>query len=121
MHGTSALPTPEDDLEAEEFARIEAEERAKFAQEHGMDVPPQPSGSRFDDDVDHERGTQRTMDLMAKLSECLATRGDVPLETIARRFLFLGAVAFGGPPAHVALMQVQSWRTEVLDLSLIHI
>ena len=33
MHGTSALPTPEDDLEAEEFARIEAEERAKAEEE----------------------------------------------------------------------------------------
>ena len=41
--------------------------------------------------------------------------GQTDLKTIARRFALLGAIAFGGPPAHVALMQVQSWRMELLD------
>ena len=39
----------------------------------------------------------------------------VDLKTVARRFGFLGMIAFGGPPAHVALMQVQTWRPDVVD------
>ena len=95
------------------FARIEAEERAKFAD---VDIE--------DDDGDGRGGRRGgvgggdgvTDKLGGALAACLnVPAGDVPLQTVARRFLVLGAVAFGGPPAHVALMQVQPWRADVVD------
>eukprot|EP00322_Chrysochromulina_rotalis_P005077 CAMPEP_0115836710 /NCGR_PEP_ID=MMETSP0287-20121206/4850_1 /TAXON_ID=412157 /ORGANISM="Chrysochromulina rotalis, Strain UIO044" /LENGTH=500 /DNA_ID=CAMNT_0003290207 /DNA_START=1 /DNA_END=1503 /DNA_ORIENTATION=- len=89
-------PRDEEEDDSAMFARVEAEERQKFAAQHGM----APVAEVIDD---------------APVTTDSDPHGLVPLKTVAQRFAILGAVAFGGPPAHVALMQVQPWRPNIVD------
>ena len=80
------------------MARIEHEERAKFAAQNGMEPAPET----FEEPTEPCTGSPDNAP-------------DVPLLVIAKRFAFLGTIAFGGPPAHVALMQCQTWRSDLLS------
>eukprot|EP00966_Prymnesium_polylepis_P118860 2747513-Prymnesium_polylepis.1 len=86
------MPALDDETDEEMQERIEREERARFETDG------------FEEDE------AQTISLTKSSSG-----GHNELKEVAKRFGLLGMVAFGGPPAHVALFQVQTWRPGLVD------
>ena len=111
---------PEDETEVQMILRIEAEERARLeAEDHVEEARSlqMPAGARSAVPSGGQLGgfLARFQMPCGGGSATGSSGGRVDLSTVAYRFGMLGLMAFGGSPAQVALMRSQPGRSEVAD------
>lgn len=107
-----------DETEEEMLTRLEQEERARMEAEEQFERADEQERAQMEALEVEERAAMLTAVSDEEPQTIAITSGlpgQVDLKEVARRFGLLGVIAFGGPPAHVALMEVQSWRPGVVD------